>query len=215
MKTILLKGETRSNLGKAATKQVRATGLVPCILYGKKEVENLNFSVYHADFKNLVYTPNTYKVRLDVENTTYDAILQDMQFHPVSEAILHADFLRIDDKTPVILNIPVKVVGDSPGVREGGKLIIKIAQMKVKGLIQDIPDFVEVSIDGVKIGQSVKVEVVSIPNVEILDAAANAILSVKTSRAVAKGMEEPEAAETAEGEEGAAEGEATEDNKEG
>ena len=187
MKTILLKGETRNGLGKAATKQVRATGQVPCTLYGKKGSENVNFSVYQADFKNLVYTPNTYKVKLDVANNQYDAILQDLQFHPVSETIMHADFLSIDASTPVVLNIPIKIVGDSPGVREGGKLVKKISKLKVKGLIQDMPDFIEVSINGLKIGQSVKVEVVKVNNIEVLDAAANAIVSVKTSRAVAKG----------------------------
>ncbi len=206
MKTILLKGEVRSNLGKSATKEVRAKGMVPCILYGKKDTENVNFSIYHADFKNLVYTPNTYKVKLDVDSNQYDAILQDLQFHPVSETILHADFLRIDDQSPVTISIPVKVVGDSPGVREGGKLIIKMKKVKVKGLVKDIPDFIEVSIDGVMIGQSVKVESINIPGLEILDAAANAIISVKTSRVALKaGADEEGEAEGAEGEEGSAE----------
>jgi len=202
MKTILLKGELRNKLGKSATKDVRAEGKVPCILYGKKDTDNVNFSVYHADFKNLVYTPNTYKVKLDVENTTYEAILQDLQFHPVSETILHADFLRVDSENPVTVNLPVQIVGESKGVREGGKLILKLKKLRVKGLLKDLPEFIEVSIDGLLIGQSVKVETISIPGLEILDSAANAIVSVKTSRVVVE--EEEEETEAAEGEEGAA-----------
>lgn len=206
MKTILLKGEVRNNLGKAATKGVRAQGMVPCILYGSKDTENLNFSIYHSDFKNLVYTPNTYKVRLDVDSNQYDAILKDLQFHPVSEAIIHADFIRIDDKNAVTVDIPVKIVGESKGVREGGKLRLKLKKLRVKGLIKDLPEFIEVSINGLLIGQSVKVESVSVDGLEILDAPANAIVSVKTARVLAV-LDEAEEAETAEGE--GAEGEDT------
>ena len=201
MKTILLKGELRNKLGKSATKEVRAEGKVPCILYGKKDTQNVNFSVYHADFKNLVYTPNTYKVQLDVENSSYDAILQDLQFHPVSETILHADFLLVDNENPVVVNIPVKIVGESKGVREGGKLRLKLKKLRVKGLLKDLPEFIEVSIDGLLIGQSVKVETIEIPGLEILDSAANAIVSVKTSRVVIE--EEEEEIEGEEGTEGA------------
>lgn len=199
MKTILLKGEPRADLGKSATKTVRAEGKVPCVLYGKETNENAHFSIYHADFKNLVYTPNTYKVKLDINNNQHDAILQDIQFHPVSEAILHADFLAVDNENPVTVNIPVKLVGESTGVREGGKLRLKIKKLRVKGLIQDLPEFIEVSINGLEIGQSVKVESIQLANLEILDSPANAIVSVKTSRVVAKLDDQLE--EGAEGEE--------------
>jgi len=204
MKTILLKGELRNKLGKSATKEVRAEGKVPCILYGQKDTDNVNFSVYHADFKNLVYTPNTYKVQLNVENNSYEAILQDLQFHPVSETILHADFLLVDNKHPVVVNIPVKIVGESKGVREGGKLRLKLKKLRVKGLLKDLPEFIEVSIDGLLIGQSVKVETIEIPGLEILDSAANAIVSVKTCRVVVEEEVEVEGeeGEATEGEEG-------------
>lgn len=206
MKTILLKGDPRPDLGKAATKAVRAEGKVPCVLYGRGTSENAHFSIYHADFKNLVYTPNTYKVKLSLQDKEQDAILKDIQFHPVSEAILHADFLSVDNTNPVTVDIPVKLVGESSGVREGGKLRLKIKKLRIKGLIGDLPEFVEVSIQGLAIGQSVKVESLELENLEILDAPANAIVSVKTSRVVVEVETEDE--EGAEGEEGSAEGEA-------
>ena len=206
MKTVLLKGEPRTDLGKSATKAVRAEGKVPCVLYGKKGAENTHFAIYHSDFKNLVYTPNTYKVQLDLDDASHDAILQDIQFHPVSEAILHADFLSVDNKNPVTVSIPVKLTGESKGVREGGKLRLKLKKLRVKGLVQDLPEFIEVSIQGLAIGQSVKVESVELENLEILDSPANAIVSVKTSRVVVLEEdevegEEGEATEGAEGEE--------------
>ena len=208
MKTILLKGEVRNNLGKAATKSVRVQGMVPCILYGNKDTENLNFSIYHSDFKNLVYTPNTYRVRLDIDSNQYEAILQDLQFHPVSEAIIHADFIRINENNPVTVDIPVQIVGESKGVREGGKLRLKLKKLRVKGLIKDLPEFIEVSINGLLIGQSVKVESISVEGLELLDSPANAIVSVKTARVLAVLEDEEEEGVEGEGAEGeGAEGE--------
>ncbi len=146
--------------------------------------ENLNFAVYSADFKNLVYTPNVYKVRIDVAGKSYDAILQDIQFHPVSDAIIHVDFLAVSADKPVVMEIPVKVVGNSPGVRAGGKLVKKINKLKVRGLIANLPDYIDVSIDTLEIGQSAKVKDLSVSGFDILDAKENAILTVKTTRAL-------------------------------
>ncbi len=114
----------------------------------------------------------------------FDAILQDIQFHPVSEMIIHADFLAVSDDKPVVVEVPIKVVGNSPGIRAGGKLVKKINRLKLKGLLKDMPDYVDVEIGKLQIGQSAKVKDISIENIEILDAAANAIVSVKTTRAL-------------------------------
>lgn len=182
MKTILLKGESRDGLGSGSSKQLRNEGKVPCVMYGLGE--NLNFAVYSADFKNLVYTPNVYKVRIDVAGKSYDAILQDIQFHPVSDAIIHVDFLAVSADKPVVMDIPVKVVGNSPGVRAGGKLVKKINKLKVRGLIANLPDYIDVSIDTLEIGQSAKVKDLTVSGFDILDAKENAILTVKTTRAL-------------------------------
>lgn len=182
MKTILLKGELRDGLGSGSSKQLRNEGKVPCVMYGLGE--NLNFAVYAADFKNLVYTPNVYKVRIDVAGKSYEAVLQEIQFHPVSDAIIHVDFLAVAADKPVVMEIPVKVVGNSPGVRAGGKLVKKINKLKVRGLIANLPDYIDVSIDTLEIGQSAKVKDLTVAGFDILDAKENAILTVKTTRAL-------------------------------
>lgn len=182
MKTVALTGELRPSLGTKDAKTLRNEGKVPCVLYGGGE--QLHFFVYAPDFNALVYTPNTYKVQLTIEGKKYLAILQDMQFHPVNETILHADFLSVDENKSVTLSIPLKVTGNSPGVRAGGKLIQKIQRLKVRGSINKIPDFVEIAIDGLEIGQSIKVKELLIKDVEILDAKENAVLTVKITRNV-------------------------------
>lgn len=184
MKTVALTGELRSELGSKSSRALRNEGKVPCVLYGGSEL--VHFFIYSPDFKNLVYTPNMYKVQLTIEGKKYQAILQDMQFHPVNEAIIHADFLLVDDQKQVTVSIPVKVTGNSPGVRSGGKLIQKVQRLKIKGLISNIPDSVDVNIDTLDLGQSIKIKQISIPNIDILDSKDNAIVTVKMTRNVVK-----------------------------
>jgi large subunit ribosomal protein L25 len=182
MKTVALTGEFRPSLGTKDAKTLRNEGKVPCVLYGGGEV--LHFFVYAPDFNALVYTPNTYKVQLTIEGKKYLAVLQDMQFHPVNETILHADFLAVDENKSVVVSIPIKVTGNSPGVRAGGKLIQKIQRLKVRGTINKIPDAVIVPIDGLDIGQSIKVKDLDVNGIEVLDAKENAVVSVKITRNV-------------------------------
>lgn len=184
MKTVALTGDLRTDLGSKHSRAMRNEGKVPCVLYGGGE--HIHFFVYSPDFKALVYTPNTYKVQLTIEGKKYMAILHDMQFHPVNEAILHADFLAVDEKNPITVSIPVTVEGNSPGVRAGGKLIQKIQRLKIKGLIKDIPDSIVINIDGLDLGQSTKVKNVEVPNIQILDNKDNAIVSIKMTRNVVK-----------------------------
>ena len=183
MKTILLKGEKRSEVGSRTAKELRNKGMVPCVMYSEGK-EATHFAVYQADFKNLVYTHNAYKVKLDIDGTSYTAILQDLQFHPVSEAIVHADFMSVAEGKKVIMEVPIRVVGNSPGVRAGGKLVRKINHLRLRGLLSEMPDYVDVSIDTLEIGQSAKVRNLSLEKLEILDAPENAIVTVKTTRAL-------------------------------
>lgn len=187
MKTVALTGELRTELGSKSSNGLRNEGKVPCVLYGEGNL--IHFFVYSPDFKALVYTPNTYKVQLTIEGKKYMAILQEMQFHPVNEAILHADFLAVTETKPVTVTIPVVVEGNSPGVRAGGKLIQKIQRIKIKGLISHIPDSIQVNIDQLDLGQSTKVKDIQIPNIEILDNKDNAIVSIKMTRNVVKAEE--------------------------
>lgn len=183
MKTIFLKGEMRGEVGTRTAKVLRVEGKVPCVMYGLAD-GNLNFAVYQADFKNLVYTPNVYKVKIELDGKNYDTILQDIQFHPVSDMIIHCDFIAVDDKKPVTMEIPIRIVGNSPGVRAGGTLFTKLNRLRVRGMIQNLPDFIDVSIDTLEIGQSAKVSHLTVLGFELLNSPANAIVSVKTTRAL-------------------------------
>ncbi len=181
MKTIAIKGDPRNQLGKSANKGVRAKGQVPCVLYGGDEV--IHFSAYEADFKNLVYTPNAYLVRLNINGQFHMAKLQDIQYHPVSEAILHADFMYVSEDKPVKMDIPVKITGNSPGVRAGGKLIVKIKKLKVQALIKDLPEFIVADISNLEIGKNIRVKNLAGENFQLLDAPENSVVSCTATRA--------------------------------
>jgi large subunit ribosomal protein L25 len=201
MKVIALKGDVRDGLGKSATKKVRKEGKVPCVIYGKNE--NLNFSVYQADFKHLIYTPNTFLVQVSVGGNVKLAKVQELQFHPVSEDIIHADFYEVDDKSPLSISVPVKIVGNSPGVIAGGKLQLKIKKLSVSGLIADLPEFIEVNIDELEIGKSVKVKDIQVDKLQLLDSENNSIVScvvTRAARSAADGETEEEDATSEEGE---------------
>jgi large subunit ribosomal protein L25 len=196
MKVIALKGDPREGLGKSATKKVRSEGKVPCVIYGKDE--NHHFSVYQADFKNLIFTPNTYLVQVTVGDMVKLAKVQELQYHPVSEDIIHADFYEVDADNPISIALPVKVVGSSPGVIGGGKLQVKIKKLMVSGLISDLPEFIEVSLDTLEIGKSVKVGEISVDKLTLLDSPNNSIVSCIVTRAAkSAGLEGEEATEEA------------------
>ena len=201
MKTIALKGDARTGLGKAETKLVRAAGKVPCVIYGGKE--NKHFAVYQADFKKLVYTDQSYKVQIDLDGKQHIAILKDLQFHPVSEEISHADFLEIDVTKAVNTTLPIKIEGTAPGVRSGGRLIKKYRKLRVNGLIADLPEFLIANIDALELGDSIRVRDLTTEGFDILEAPENAVISCKMTRAAISASGE-------EGEEGA-EGEGTEE----
>ena len=196
MKVIALKGDPREGLGKSATKKVRSEGKVPCVIYGKGESHH--FSVYQADFKNLIFTPNTYLVQVTVGDMVKLAKVQELQYHPVSEDIIHADFYEVDADNPISIALPVKVVGSSPGVIGGGKLQVKIKKLMVSGLISDLPEFIEVSLDTLEIGKSVKVGEISVDKLTLLDSPNNSIVSCIVTRAAkSAGLEGEEATEEA------------------
>lgn len=183
MKSVALFGNARTEVGKVSTKSMRVEGKVPCVLYGG--TDHVHFCLYEPDFKLLVYTPNTYKVQLDIDGKVYHAILKDIQFHPVNDSIVHADFLEINDSKEVEIGIPVKLVGNSVGVRAGGKLVVKSKKLRVKALPSLLPDFIEINIDTLEIGKSIKVGEIPVnANFRLLDAPNNPVVSVNTTRAV-------------------------------
>src|SRR5664279_3891831 len=195
MKTIENKVSFRKELGKKSSREIRKTGNVPCVIYGKEK--NIHFYAHENSFKNLVYTPAAHLVKLIIEDKVYDAVLKDMQFHPVKDNILHADFIEIHDKKPVVINIPIKVSGDSVGVIAGGKLSIKRRTLKVKGLAENLPEDLAIDITNLKIHEGIKVGDLTYDKIELLDPKKSMVLTIATSRVAQKSDEEVLAEETA------------------
>ena len=210
MESIEITGSNRAADGKKAVKRVRTEGNVPCVLYGGDE--NVNFSVLAKKFKNLIYTPSVYIVKLNIDGKEYDAIMQDVQFHPVSELILHADFLQLFDEKSIKMDIPVNLVGTSPGVINGGVLVHKRRTIRVEALAKNMPDEIDVDISELDFHKSIKIEEVIAKDFTILDPGQASIAVVEIPRAlkiedeVDEEGEELEGVEGEEGEEGAGEG---------
>lgn len=188
MKTIEIKGSFRNELGKKTSKQLRKENHVPCVIYGKDV--NIHFHAHENTFKNLVYTHEAHLVKLNIDDKMYNVVLKDMQFHPVSDKILHADFIEIFDNKLVTISIPIQVHGVSVGVLAGGKLMIKKRTLKVKGYAKDLPENLPVDITELKIHQSIKVGDLSFDKLELIDPKISTVLSVATSRVAQKTEEE-------------------------
>ena len=182
MKSLEIIGFKRANLGKTESKRLREESMVPCVLYGGED--QVHFYAPMILFRDLVYTPEVHEVDLNIEGTHYKAVLQAVQFHPVNEMLLHADFLLMNDNKEIKMDIPVKFVGVSPGVLAGGKLVTKLRKLKVKALPANLPDFVEVNISDLELGKSVKVNKIKAEGYTILTNAASPVATVTIPRAL-------------------------------
>ncbi|MCE9538709.1 MAG: 50S ribosomal protein L25/general stress protein Ctc [Bacteroidetes bacterium] len=183
MKSVSISGSPRANVGKKDATALRNAQQVPCVLYGGKE--QIHFAVLSADFRNLIYTPDVNVVDLEIGGKKYNAILQEAQFHKIYDQLLHVDFLEITPGKPVTMNIPVKTTGTSPGVRAGGKLVKKLKTLKAKGLVEKMPDTINIAIDEMQIGQSIRVEDIVIDGLTFLNASNITVVSVETTRVAA------------------------------
>jgi len=188
MKSIAISGSPRENVGKRDAKELRYQGLVPSVLYGG--ATQTHFAVSAADLKPAVYTPDVHFIDLDIAGKKSQAIIQDIQFHPLTEQMLHIDFLELDENKPVTIEIPIHLTGTSPGVKMGGKLVQKLRKLRVKALPKDHLDNIEVSIEGLEVGRSVRVGEVNVPNLTITNAPEDTILSITTSRALRQAEQE-------------------------
>jgi len=184
MKSITITGSKRESVGKVATKALRNAGKVPCVLYGGEKA--LHFSADETAFKNLVYTPNVYTAKIEFEGNKYNAILQDIQFHPVSDKILHIDFYQLFDDKLVTMSIPVQLVGTAPGIIRGGSLRFAQRKLNVRALPKDLPDFIDANISKLDIGDKLYVTEVASKKYTILHPENTVIAQVRTSRNVAK-----------------------------
>ncbi len=217
MKSVKLKGQKREALGKKYSKKLRSEGLVPAVLYGAEDV--LHVAVPFSELRKLVYTPNVYIIELDIDGEEHKAIIQDMQWHPVDEEILHVDFLKVYDEKPVVVNIPIVLNGQAKGIKAGGRLKSNMRKLKVKALPKFLPDTIDIDITSLAVGDGIKVEDLERDNLRFMNNGSNLIVGVISSRVAMAAMELPEdeeeeEAEVAEGEEGAAEEGAAEEGAE-
>lgn len=203
MKTVQLSGSPRASVGKKDAKAVRNAGGVPCVLYGSGE--QTYFSVRDVDIEKIVFSPDVFQVELDIDGTKKKGIIQELQIHPVTDKVLHVDFLELEDGKPVRLGIPITLSGRSKGVLNGGRLQQVFRRLKVRGLPKDIPAAVDIDITNLKIGESRRVSDLNVTGVELLDAQDAVVVSVKMARG-AVDLEEDEEGGTEEGAEGTEEG---------
>ena len=185
MKTFELTGSKREGVGKKAAKAYRKESLVPCVLYGGEEV--VHFAVTKENIRKLVYTPEIHIVDLLIEGKKCKAILKDMQFHPVSDALLHADFQQIFEDKPVVIEIPVVLEGLAEGVKAGGKLSLEIRKLKVKGLYPNFPEKLTINVENLGLGKTIQVGNLNFDNLEVLNAKESVVAAVKLTRA-ARGL---------------------------
>lgn len=184
MKHLSLKGSLRTTGKKADVKAVRRNEQVPCVLYGSG-VENVSFSVDAKDLKTLTHTPYSHIIDLEVDGKTYLAKLQAIQYHPVTDEARHADFLVLTEDKPVVIEVPVKITGNSVGVRQGGKLYQAARKLRVCGLIQNLPDELPVDITPLGIGKQISAGDLSFDNVQIVSPKAMLVCAIKATRAAA------------------------------
>jgi large subunit ribosomal protein L25 len=188
MKSITIKGSERESVGKVATKALRNAGAVPCVLYGGNQA--VHFSADEKAFKSLVYTPNAHTVAIELEGKSFNAVLQDIQVHPVSDKILHIDFFEIHEDKEITIEVPVKIVGKSKGVMAGGDLRLNNRKLKVRALPKNLPDFVEADITPLDMGNKLYVTKVPAENFKIMHPDNTVICQVKISRAAMKAAQE-------------------------
>ena len=188
MKEINVTGQKRTDVGKKATKALRKEGLVPCNLYGEKKGENglpeaLSFAVAANELRKIVYTPHIYVINLIIDGESHTAIMKELQFDPVSDALLHIDFYEVNDQKPITIGIPVKLNGLAQGVRDGGRMNLSIREINVTAPYQAIPEHLDIDVTNLQLGKSIKVGELSFEGLEIATPAEVVVCSIKTTRA--------------------------------
>ena len=192
MKTLAISVKERQNVGKTSTRALRNQGNVPCVLYGGEK--QVTFYAHENDFRKLVYTPNTFVVELNINGSKTKAIMQDIQFHPVTDKILHIDFLEVFDGKPITVSLPVILDGVAIGVKNGGNLMFRIPKIVSKGLVANLPEAITINIDHLAIGMFISIKDIVVKGVEFLAPPNSVVVAVKTARAAI--LEEEEVAKT-------------------
>lgn len=184
MKSIAISGEVRTSHGKKDAKSLRREGKIPCVLYGADN-KAIPFAADVKSFKDLVYTPEFNAAAINLDGKEYKAIIQDIQFHPVNDSILHIDFIQLVDKKPVKASVPVKLVGTAAGVKAGGKLVKATRLLKVKAEPAHLPAVIEINVENLGVGANFRVKDLQLENVTVLETPNKVIASVKGKRGMA------------------------------
>lgn len=185
MKSFKLEGVSRPDLGKKAAKAIRGTESIPAVLYGGEDV--VHFTVSQEAVRNLIYTPEIFVVELSVDGKQVKAVLKDIQFHPVTDAILHLDFLQVTETKPVVVEVPVVLTGHAEGVRAGGKLALEMRKLKVKAVYTEIPEKLTIDVTSLGLGKTIQVGALHFDGLELMNAKNAVVCAVKLTRA-ARGM---------------------------
>lgn len=199
MKTFTIISKKRTDLGKASTKTLRSQGLIPCVMYGGEET--IHFTADEAEVKKLIYSSEVFLIELDLDGKKYKAVMHELQFHPVTDKVLHIDFIQVFADRPAVVSLPIRLTGSSKGILAGGKLRLKKRYLKVQGLIDNLPEELVIDITELKIGEVIKVSNLKFDKLEILEPGQSMVVGIVTSRVAAKGTTAAEGAEeTAENE---------------
>lgn len=199
MKTFTIISKKRTDLGKASTKTLRSQGLIPCVMYGGEET--IHFTADEAEVKKLIYSSEVFLIELDLDGKKYKAVMHELQFHPVTDKVLHIDFIQVFADRPAVVSLPIRLTGSSKGILAGGKLRLKKRYLKVQGLINNLPEELVIDITELKIGEVIKVSNLKFDKLEILEPGQSMVVGIVTSRVAAKGTTAAEGAEeTAENE---------------
>ena len=187
MKEFALNGKKRESVGKKASKMLRKEGMIPCNLYGENTVDGkpvaMAFMISMAELRKVVYTPEVYVINLNIDGEPHKAVLKELQFHPVTDAVLHADFYEVNETKPITIGIPVKLNGLAQGVRDGGKLNLSIRKINVTAPYPSIPEILNIDVTNLELGKSIKVGELSFEGLELATPSEVVVCSVKTTRA--------------------------------
>ena len=205
MKEITVSGQKRTDLGKKASKTLRKQGMVPCNIYGEKKDENgkpvaLAFASPMSELRKLVYTPHIYVVNLNIDGESHPAILKELQFHPVTDALLHVDFYEVNDEKPITIGVPVKLNGLAQGVRDGGRMNLSIRKIDVTAPYQNIPEHLDIDVTSLRLGKSIKVGDLSFEGLELSTPKEVVVCSVKMTRQAVDSSAAADDTEAADGE---------------
>ena len=188
MKQIAINGTVRAELGKKATKEIRKSGNVPCVIYGEKKDENgnplaIHFSVSEKEINKLVYTPHIYLVDINIDGVDYKAVLKEVQFHPVKDNVLHVDFYEVHAEKPIVMGVPVQAQGLAAGVRAGGRLMMMVRKLNVRAMYDQIPEKLFVDVTALQLGKTIKAGDLHFEGLEMVTPKEVIVCAVKMTRA--------------------------------